>query len=214
MKEEFERAYRDELDHVRLTQEGKQALAERLGRRVAPSRRSPLGRAAAAAVAACLLAAAGGAAVVSNAPILRDRFFGGDSVGYEQSGGFVGKAVENNGWTLSITDCVGDDYYIYLGLELEAPEGTVLDAADYDFSNSSVQFTDSSLYGSWDIVPLPDDDPTDNKLPMMWLLYSSQPGVNGSTVQLKASNLGHNWEIAPGLERKYDLDCADRKSVV
>ena len=61
MKEEFERAYRDELDHVRLTQEGKQALAERLGRRVAPSRRSPLGRAAAAAVAACLLAAAGGA---------------------------------------------------------------------------------------------------------------------------------------------------------
>ena len=42
MKEEFERAYRDELDHVRLTQEGKQALAERLGRRVAPSRRSPL----------------------------------------------------------------------------------------------------------------------------------------------------------------------------
>ncbi len=208
MKEEFERAYRDELDHVRLTQEGKQALAERLGRRAAPSRRSPLGRAAAAAVAACLLAAAGGAAVVSNAPILRDRFFGGDSVGYEQSGGFVGKAVENNGWTLSITDCVGDDYYIYLGLELEAPEGTVLDAADYDFSNSSVRFTDSSLYGSWDIVPLPDDDPTDNKLPMMWLLYSSQPGVNGSTVQLKASNLGHNWEIAPGLERKYDLDCA------
>ena len=58
MKEEFERAYRDELDHVRLTQEGKQALAERLGQRAAPSRRSPLGRAAAAAVAACLLAAA------------------------------------------------------------------------------------------------------------------------------------------------------------
>lgn len=204
----FERAYRDGLDRVRLTEESKRALAEQLGRRAPAPRRHPLGRAAVAAVAACLLAAAGGAAVVSNAPILRDRFFGGDSVGYGQSGGFVGKAVENNGWTLSITDCVGDDYYIYLGLELEAPEGTVLDAADYGFSSSNVRFTDSGLYGSWDIAPLPDEDPTDNKLPMMWLLYSSQPGVNGSTVQLKASNLGHNWEIAPGLELKYDLDCA------
>ena len=27
-----------------------------------------------------------------------------------------------------------DDYYVYLGMELEAPEGTVLDAPDYRFA--------------------------------------------------------------------------------
>jgi len=210
MQKEFERAYRDAMDGVRLTAESKRALTESLGKRVLERPRPPLklGRAAAAAAALCLLTAAGGAAVMNATPVLRDRFFGGDSVGYGQSGGFVGKAVENNGWTLSITDCVGDDYYLYLGLELEAPEGTVLDAADYDFERSRVDFTDSSLYGSWAIRPLPDDDPTDNRLPMMWLLYSSQPGVNGATVRLAVSGLGHNWRYEAGRrEQVYDADC-------
>ena len=155
------------------------------------------------AAAACLLAAVGGAAVVSSVPTLRDRFFGGDSAGYRQSGGFVGRAVENNGWTLSITDCVGDDYYVYLGMELEAPEGTVLDAPDYRFARFSASFTDSSLYGTYDVMPLPDEDPTDNKLPLMWLLYSSQPGVNGSAVRLTVSDLGHRWDDGEA----YQLDC-------
>ena len=118
MRDGFE-SYRAELDGLRLTEESRERLADRLtGRRsLEADRRSHrpggrLGRAAVIAAAACLLAAVGGAAVVSSVPTLRDRFFGGDSAGYRQSGGFVGRAVENNGWTLSITDCVGDDYYV------------------------------------------------------------------------------------------------------
>lgn len=209
MRDGFE-SYRAELDGLRLTEESRERLADRLtGRRsLEADRRSHrpggrLGRAAVIAAAACLLAAVGGAAVVSSVPTLRDRFFGGDSAGYRQSGGFVGRAVENNGWTLSITDCVGDDYYVYLGMELEAPEGTVLDAPDYRFARFSASFTDSSLYGTYDVMPLPDEDPTDNKLPLMWLLYSSQPGVNGSTVRLTVSDLGHRWDNGEA----YQLDC-------
>ena len=209
MRDGFE-SYRAELDGLRLTEESRERLADRLtGRRsLEADRRSHrpggrLGRAAVIAAAACLLAAVGGAAVVSSVPTLRDRFFGGDSAGYRQSGGFVGRAVENNGWTLSITDCVGDDYYVYLGMDLEAPEGTVLDAPDYRFARFSASFTDSSLYGTYDVMPLPDEDPTDNKLPLMWLLYSSQPGVNGSAVRLTVSDLGHRWDNGEA----YQLDC-------
>lgn len=213
MRDGFE-PYRTELDALRLTEESRRALADRLARREGadaagrPRRMAGgLRRAAILGAAACLLAGIGGAAAISGAPTMRDRFFGGDSVGYQQSGGFVGKAVENNGWTLSITDCVGDDYYIYLGMELEAPEGTVLDAADYDFRSSSVRFLDSSLYGTWSIVPLPDGDPADNRLPLMWLLYSSQPGVNGAAVRLRATDLGHGWTFRAGGEDEYELDC-------
>lgn len=209
MRDGFE-PYRTELDALRLTEESRRALADRLARREGadaagrPRRMAGgLRRAAILGAAACLLAGIGGAAAISGAPTMRDRFFGGDSVGYQQSGGFVGKAVENNGWTLSITDCVGDDYYIYLGMELEAPEGTVLDAADYQFAHVSAKFADSGLYGSYDVMPLPDEDPTDNKLPLMWLLYSSQPGVNGAAVRLKVSDLGHHWDDW----ETYELDC-------
>ena len=103
MRDGFE-SYRAELDGLRLTEESRERLADRLtGRRsLEADRRSHrpggrLGRAAVIAAAACLLAAVGGAAVVSSVPTLRDRFFGGDSAGYRQSGGFVGRAVENNG---------------------------------------------------------------------------------------------------------------------
>lgn len=214
MRDGFE-SYRAELDSLRLTAESKAALAEGLvRRRIGKERESRHGRftallrqAAVAAAVVSLLAAVGGAVVVSGVPTMRDRFFGGDSVGYTQSGGFVGTAVENNGWTLSITDCVGDDYYVYLGMELEAPEGTVLDASDYKFRHISAKFTDSSLYGSYWVVPLPDEDPTDNRLPLMWLLYSSQPGVNGATVRLKLSDLGHHWDYDRDRGERYALDC-------
>ena len=102
MREGFDR-YRTELDRVRLTVESKKALAESLRRRRTADRpeirtrrlRLGAGRIAAAAAVVCLLVTGAVAGVVAS-PTLRDLVFG-DSAGYEQSSGFVGKSVERDG---------------------------------------------------------------------------------------------------------------------
>ena len=107
-------AYRAELDRLRLTDESKQALTASLARRQSnPARSSPrrlpgtLRLAGGIAAAICLLGTVGYAAITSAPTLLGSVFDGGAA--YEQSSGFIGRSVDNNGWTVTITDCVGDD---------------------------------------------------------------------------------------------------------
>lgn len=216
MHEDFER-YKTELDRVRLTAESKKALAESLRRRRTADRpeirtrrlRLGAGRIAAAAAVVCLLVTGAVAGVVAS-PTLRDLVFG-DSAGYEQSSGFVGKSVERDGWTVTITDCVGDDRNLYLGIEVEAPEGVVLDAEDYRFLEYSNDFIRGG--GSSGMQRLPDDDPTDNKIQFMQKFYSSSfdsDGFSGRS-RFMLKKLVHNfkWEEQENGRRiqKYDEDC-------
>ena len=117
--------YRDELDQIRLTGESKRALVRALAARQGSKHARRWSRTAvAAAVIAAVLAGTVGAAVVLP-PVVRNYF--GDSAGYRQSAMELGQSITQNGWTMTLTDCMADDYTIYLGLTLSAPEGTVLD---------------------------------------------------------------------------------------
>lgn len=209
MHEDFE-SYKAELDRVRLTEESKKTLAESLSRRQVVERpeirshrlTAGAGRVAAVAAVVCLLVTGAVAGVVAS-PTLRDLAFG-DSAGYEQSSTFIGRSVENHGWTLTITDCVGDDVDLYMGLELTAPEGTVLEEGNYEFGDSPgdfyLAFPDmENGRQNWGIRQLPDDDSTDNKLNFM--LHSGnfldEGSYNGQRMRLKIYDLCKVW---------YDMD--------
>lgn len=219
MHEDFER-YKTGLDRVRLTAESKKALTESLRRRRTADRpeirtrrlRLGAGRIAAAAAVVCLLVTGAVAGVVAS-PTLHDLVFG-ESEGYEQSSAFIGKSVENHGWTVTITDCVGDNLDLYLGLELTAPEGTVLREGNYQFGNRSgdidLTFPDMGRGGeSWGIWQLPDDDPTDNKLNFMLHSGTFFPGesYNGQRMQLKIYDLCKIWYDTERQEKILDPVC-------
>lgn len=206
MHEDFER-YKAELDRVRLTGESKRALAESLGRRsegktAAYKRPLRVRHIIAAAAAVCLLAALAVPAIaqVAGIPTLGS-IFAGDQAGYDQSSGVIGRTMENDGWTVTITDCVGDESYCYLGVEVTAPEGTVLDG---DYYLMDAEFDSNMRYkgngGGADglLRPLADDDPTDNKVRMVFQWSELGAGLSGARVRLKLTNFweqfDYNWE--------------------
>lgn len=208
MRDGFE-SYRTELEGVRLTAESKDALKASLRSRArenGPVRRTRrlsagVGRGIAAAAVLCLLSAMTAATVAAvGDPSLRG-IISGDSAGYDQSSGIIGRSIEDGGWTVSITDCVGDESYCYIGVEVEAPEGTVLDG-DYYLMNA--EFDSDMLHkgngGGRDSLlrPLPDDDPTDNKVRMVYAWSELGAGLSGARVRLRLTNfyeqLDYDWE--------------------
>ena len=129
----------------------------------------------------------------------------GDSAGYDQSSGIIGRSIEDGGWTVSITDCVGDESYCYIGVEVEAPEGTVLDG-DYYLMNA--EFDSDMLHkgngGGRDSLlrPLPDDDPTDNKVRMVYTWSELGAGLSGARVRLRLTNF---YRLGTRLEQGVSL---------
>lgn len=193
-------SYREELDKVRLTEAGKAALTQALCRHMAErgEERRPrrLVRPWVAAAVICLLMATAGAAVLAS-PTLRDRVFGG-SPGYDQSSAIIGKSVEQNGWTLTLTDCVGDDRRIYLGIEVTAPEGIVLNQEHYAFARYDVDFPGRDWAGGASLDQLPDDDPADNRISFVYWsnrILSEGESINGSDIRLLLGNLSYlDWD--------------------
>ena len=78
----------------------------------------------------------------------------------------LGRSLEHNGWTVALTDCVGDDNRAYIWVEVTAPEGTVLSESGgstfrtyYDLSCEGISgVTGGSLY------TVSDEDPEDNQI--------------------------------------------------
>ena len=193
--------YRQELDRIRLTEESKRALTQSLRRRQMegrPSgrpRRAGLRQGLVVAAIICLLATAAVASVAAS-PTLRDTMFG-DGPGYEQSSALIGKSVERSGWTVTITDCVGDDRYLYLGVEVVAPEGTVLDQEEYNFDHDH-SYVDMPGADGWGWQQLPDGDPADNRVEFAVQLTSiyGDP-LNGQKMHLVLRDLCHYGEWDP-----------------
>lgn len=193
--------YKEELDKVRLTEAGKAALTQALCRHMAEKgeKRRPRRLVRpwiAAAAVICLLMVTAGATVLAS-PTLRDRGFG-DGPGYGQSSAIIGRSVEQKGWTLTLTDCVGDDRRIYLGIEVTAPEGTVLDREHYAFARYDVDFPGRDWAGGASLDQLPDDDPTDNRISFVYWsnrILSEGESINGSDVCLLLGNLCYlDWD--------------------
>lgn len=165
-----------------------------------------------AAALAVLVASVG--AVVAGMPVMRAYFGGG--AGYEQSSAALDRSVTQDGWTLTLTDCVGDDRYLYLGLTMLAPEGTVLDEDYYGFDSYDLSFPGNDrLLMSWGMRQLDDPDPTDNRLDFMLRIRGSNSGsFNGADIKLAFHTLHHpgEWDEAaqrptylPDLDRTWDF---------
>lgn len=206
--------YRDELDRIRLTKESREDLARALAARQEQPAHRPRRRwsrtAVAAAVLAAVLVGSVGAAVVVP-PVVRSYF--GDSAGYRQSAVKLGESITKNGWTMTLTDCMADDYTIYLGVTLTAPEGTVLDWANgYHFDEwGSPTFPELEYGGGGTYTQLEDDDPTDNQIRFLLTSYytSYEESLHGQIMEVTLGNLFHyaGWNGTEySYEKLYDCD--------
>lgn len=207
-------SYQDQMDGLRLSPEGKGRLIAALaseGKQAGPRPRRVLRLGLLMAVAAALLTAAAGATLLV-APVLRDYYGGG---GYDQSAGALGHSVTRGGWTMTLTDCVGDDNYLYLGLSLTAPRGTVLNAGkeeSYYLEHEVFQFDGMGRQAmAWVLRQVPDADPADHQLRfVLWIEARSDTGsLNGRQMELSLGGLYHfgPWnESARDFERQYDCE--------
>lgn len=218
------RQYKEELSRIRLTEESKTALAQALtGRgeeRTGTKPRRSWRRTAllAAACLSALVVTVSAAVVIS--PVLKDYY--GDSAGYQQSAISLGQSITQNGWTMTLTDCVADDYSVYVGVELTAPEGTALDwEGGYRFNSYDISFSGLEGIGSGGmIVQLADEDPTDNTIRfMMTAEYSmedsSRSSFDGQQITFSFGELIHvEWTNRGTDEATYEYvyDCENEWS--
>ena len=206
--------YQNELNQIEFTEESKTLLIDFLtGQQHTSHVRSSKKwqRLALAAVAAiCILTVPVIAATVA-APVLSNFFQ--NSMGYQQSSVALGESITKNGWTMTLTDSVMDSHNIYLGVELTAPNGTVLDWENgYYFAEWGCRIPDSDIAGSGDYTLAVDDDPSDNSLHfILFNRYITEDGhtLDGKHLQLTLGGLYHNveWnEQERSFTRVYDCE--------
>ena len=200
MKQEYNRA----MEQVRLSPEGEarvlQALEEQVQAPRRKQRRGPL--IAALAGAAALLM--GAAAVAGLSPVLEHYFAGTPTEELTLLGAGaapLGLSQTYAGWTVTLTDCVGDDHNVYIGIQVEAPEGTVLGLPDhsvnggFSFEHSRFDLEDPHGTYSWTLAQREDPDPSDNRL---WYVLEANivdPFQRQATIEL--SDLHDFWYWPP-----------------
>lgn len=166
--------YTDAMNEVGFTSEEKQELSARL-RQAAQSapqhtrkpkrhrvRRAVCG-ALAAALAVTMLTAA---AVPAFGDTLR-AFFGMPVQSYP-----VGKSVTQQGWTFTVTDCLADSVTLYVALDVQAPEGTVVNPEDvpelnFDWEFFTSDHTPHNTFSSYKAEFVPEQYQGDNHLPFV-----------------------------------------------
>ena len=163
-----------------------------------------------AAVVAALLAAAVSANILVT-PILRDYY--ADSAGYRQSVTSAGQSVTKGGWTLTLTDCVADDYNLRAGLELTAPAGTVLNAKKgHHFEIREMKFSGGGVfYDAEHMERVKDENAPGNVLRYIFTVtfdpQINRGSIDGRQIRLKFGNLYHlgEWnEDRNRFDRIYD----------
>lgn len=154
--------------------------------------------------AACLLTAGTLAAVLS--PSLRSYF---DAVGREgqealEQGIYrLDRSETYNGWTVTLAECVGDEYGVYIWVDVTAPEGTALAEPE----NGSIgacyrieQPEKGGLVSGGAVYPLPDEDPLDNKISFC-IENTLRQGLQGESVVVAVGPILDTWWTDPETER-------------
>ena len=194
MRQQFQRTF----DQIRMTPEQtarvRQALAEEaVGR--GPRRRGRMLPAVALAAAVLLLM---GAAAVWQSKLLR--YFqapgGGAATDLSQYSNQMGvSGTSENGWSLTVDECVGDDRWVFLWLTLTAPEGTQLPVpGEQEFFHlpiclSQVSRAIEEAGGGYGVrTQVYDLEPGDNQVQA---LFAFEPGVEpyGQVVSISAARL-------------------------
>lgn len=151
-------------------------------------------KAGVAAAAAAVFLIASVSAVSYIKPILQDYF--GESEGYKQSlMAIESTSKTKDGWTLTLTDSIADEYHVYFGIQVTAPEGTILnDERGYYFD-----ILDADIHGidagrSWGCEQIEDADPNDNSVQfIMEMQYSTgkKESIDGKKLHLEIGKLYH-----------------------
>lgn len=165
--------YTDAMNEVGFTSEEKQELSARL-RQAAQSapqhahkpRRHRVRRAVCGALAAALAVTMLTAAVPAFGDTLR-AFFGMPVQSYP-----VGKSVTQQGWTFTVTDCLADSVTLYVALDVQAPEGTVVNPEDvpelnFDWEFFTADRTPHNTFSSYKAEFVPEQYQGGNHLPFV-----------------------------------------------
>ena len=192
------RQYRDELDKVRLSAQSKQQLIDRLHEQSAPQTAKKYGRkrrAVVLAVAACVvLAATAGAAVLHDT--LQHLWTDASQPVYEAYKTDLGCTQTADGWTVTLTDCVGSENMLYIGVDLTVPEGTDPNEP-YRFGDYDMTFPDGSratIGGGINDAP-PYDGPDGDTLHFVWHMNvapdsrTEVQSLQGKTVDLTIASV-------------------------
>lgn len=152
--------------------------------------------------AACLLTVGALAAALS--PGLRSYFDAGTPGAQEvlESGIYqLNRSETYNGWTVALTECVGDDNNAYIWVDITAPEGTVLETSETKgisggFTLLAPESFDDYL-GMW--IKVPDEDPSDHQISRLIYLSTSMP-LRGETFSFSIGPLIDWWWVDYGTE--------------
>lgn len=207
--------YQSRLNQIKLTAESKAALICSLNGHQNAKCSKPMKKrwkaSAITAVAAMLILTTTAVAVAFVIPVLSDYYQ--NSIGYQQSSVVLGESITKNGWTVTLTDSVMDRYNIYVGVEIRAPEGTVLDAeSGYHFAEWDFGIPTMEIGSAGGFEKVHDEDPTDNII--QFILRSSyvmrdDQSFDGETFEVKLGGLYHNGEWSEESEsfaRIYDCE--------
>ena len=166
--------YTDAMNEVGFTSEEKQELSARL-RQAAQSapqhahkpRRHRVRRAVCGALAAALAVTMLTAAAVPAFGDTLRAFFGMPVQSYP-----VGKSVTQQGWTFTVTDCLADSVTLYVALDVQAPEGTVVNPEDvpelnFDWEFFTADRTPHNTFSSYKAEFVPEQYQGGNHLPFV-----------------------------------------------
>lgn len=147
----------------------------------------------AAVIAGLLMLTAG--AVFLLEPVLRTYFGESAACVYQKNSQILNLSQTVDGWTMTLTDCIGDDNRLYVGIEVTAPEGTALmeqgSPLPYGIEEIDIDVGEGARHpGAWYISQIPDDNEADNHLRfVLWM--NCQESLDGKSLSLTLGKLSH-----------------------
>lgn len=112
----------------------------------------------------------------------------------------INRSETYNGWTVELTDCIGDDTNGYVWVEVTAPEGTVLQPPEGGQFCSMYYLDSPEDHFGRNITALPDSDPQDNCISFCLELNSLDGNLRGQTVDFTLEPIVDVWWTDSGTE--------------
>ena len=112
----------------------------------------------------------------------------------------INRSETYNGWTVELTDCIGDDTNGYVWVEVTAPEGTVLQPPKGGQFCSMYYLDSPEDHFGRNITALPDSDPQDNCISFCLELNSLDGNLRWQTVDFTLEPIVDVWWTDSGTE--------------
>ena len=108
----------------------------------------------------------------------------------------LNRSETHNGWTVELTDCIGDDSNVYLWVDVTAPEGTALTPPEGGWISSSFQAElpeDVSAAMMTSLTALPDEDAGDNRISFCIMINAVSGDLRGKQVDITIEPITESW---------------------